>query len=687
MKCTINPKRILIRFLGMLLFVGVFFIASGNIIINRDEKLTVYYYDEFGNMISPQAPSDEGKYLFLPATANYNSLSLYISRGARVSSSTIDDEKTIVVSDSKEIDITQLFGEMKEGNRYEIHIRYNNENEKLYLMKSSNIPSLYISLVPDKAENSGLEYIHSDKKNYLAGKLVLIDGERVVKQKIISFKGRGNTTWTESKGKQPYNIKLSQKCELINGIEKAKDWCLLSNNAQPRWKCDRTGLATDFALSLYKDMGGKYAIDSQNVDLYIDGEYRGTYLLTEKVEFGEGRVPGDKTSYEYEDKSNSIIVYNYDAEEPNDTIKLNIDEEKSSIVEVIGKNGKTDEALASGIYAYKYAKKSKVKKTGDYLLETGFNRVKEDSWFITKRGVFFFLKEPQFSSKKQVQSIAIFVQKFENALFSDAGFDDNGRYYLDYIDISSFLYRWSLDLFLRQGDFMAFSTFFFVNCEEGVENQLVMAPAWDYDALELDIDDYFITKIGSDYGTAKNTVWVDQFLKRGDFYFALDEYNHQFINYVKSEIPRLLNQAEIIKSSQRMNEVLWDNEYDINCRYLIDGITHRLKRWENIWKSSLCGVKAISYSEGILVNISGEYDSVQWYKIDKDNYSSVELIPNAVDIVYKPEKRGIYLAAVAGKSIGYSTYSQQEPEKYVRNSQPTMVTEKTIIMMSNPISY
>ena len=39
-----------------------------------------------------------------------------------------------------------------------------------------------------------------------------------------------------------------------------------------------------------QDMGLQYAIDSAYVDLWLNGEYAGNYLLCEKIEVGENRV-------------------------------------------------------------------------------------------------------------------------------------------------------------------------------------------------------------------------------------------------------------------------------------------------------------------------------------------------------------------------------------------------------------
>ena len=98
----------------------------------------------------------------------------------------------------------------------------------------------------------------------------------------ISMKGRGNSTW--SMDKKPYNITFHKKAdydkkkavELIQGVE-AKKWSLLANSL------DNSLLRNKVALDLAQNLG--IGLDARFVDLWMNGEYLGNYLMTPKNDY------------------------------------------------------------------------------------------------------------------------------------------------------------------------------------------------------------------------------------------------------------------------------------------------------------------------------------------------------------------------------------------------------------------
>ena len=95
------------------------------------------------------------------------------------------------------------------------------------------------------------------------------------------IKGRGNYTWTLPK--KPYQIKLDGSRPVL-GMGSAKTWVLLANAADASLM--RNKVAYDLAASL----GLPGSPDSRWVDLRINGQYRGNYLITEKVEVKTNRL-------------------------------------------------------------------------------------------------------------------------------------------------------------------------------------------------------------------------------------------------------------------------------------------------------------------------------------------------------------------------------------------------------------
>lgn len=143
-----------------------------------------------------------------------------------------------------------------------------------YVMDNS-IPVLTINL-------SGKNTIdHINKFAYIDGTYSLIGGDVDIINQNLKIKGRGNSTWNHPK--KPFNIKLEQKADWL-GMGSAKRWVLIANY----W--DKTLLRNYLTMTLGRDVGLEFTPECHFVDLYINGEYRGNYLLTEKVELGKNRV-------------------------------------------------------------------------------------------------------------------------------------------------------------------------------------------------------------------------------------------------------------------------------------------------------------------------------------------------------------------------------------------------------------
>lgn len=96
------------------------------------------------------------------------------------------------------------------------------------------------------------------------------------------IRGRGNSTWLWYP-KKPYRIKLDKKASIL-GLGEDKDWVLLANYRDP------TNMMTTFVLNVAAGEGMAYTNHSRFVEVTLNGNYVGLYLLTEQVEQGKNRV-------------------------------------------------------------------------------------------------------------------------------------------------------------------------------------------------------------------------------------------------------------------------------------------------------------------------------------------------------------------------------------------------------------
>ena len=97
------------------------------------------------------------------------------------------------------------------------------------------------------------------------------------------IRGRGNTTWW-AYPKKPYRIKFEEKTSLF-GEKANKSWVLLALYNDFSLTKDR------LAFTIADALGTDVFVPSYNyVELYLNGEYNGIYLLTDQVDENKGRA-------------------------------------------------------------------------------------------------------------------------------------------------------------------------------------------------------------------------------------------------------------------------------------------------------------------------------------------------------------------------------------------------------------
>lgn len=168
-------------------------------------------------------------------------------------------------------------------------------------VQSGNVPTMYIDV-----SSGNMEYIHQKKGNEESGTMhfCTIDGECSNSFSIESIKGRGNATWEA--WKKSYSLTLTDQVDLM-GMGRAQRWILLANAYDP------TNLRNKIGYDLAKAAGMAYSPDSRWVDLYLNGEYAGVYLLCERNEVHPERVniAPDNSFLISREKAERLVSQNY----------------------------------------------------------------------------------------------------------------------------------------------------------------------------------------------------------------------------------------------------------------------------------------------------------------------------------------------------------------------------------------
>ena len=298
-----------------------------------------------------------------------------------------------------------------------VYLHINGGQEEVDKMNASDDHSYHCTGTMDIEVPDGFSYVDSDATL------------STVRGLGIDIRGRGNSTWNSVK--KPYKIKLDEKSEIL-GMGENKHWALIANAFDPSMMRNR------ITYWLGKQLGMEFTPSGYPVDVFMEGEYYGSYLLCETIRVGSNRV---------------------------DIHEL-------------------EEDITSGR-----------KLTGGYLLQflQDFGSV---SAFTTRKGANYQNQNPNFDpddggyeNDAQKNYIRGYVQEAEDAMYEGETPDENDASgyralnYRDYIDIDSASLYWLFQEFSKNTD--AFNTgssyFYKTRDKDGQPGKIFWGPLWDFD--------------------------------------------------------------------------------------------------------------------------------------------------------------------------------------------------------------
>lgn len=148
--------------------------------------------------------------------------------------------------------------------------------------QETSLPKLFINL----EENTPLTDV--TREEYVESSITLYNGdEDDIFGVGAKFKGRGNGSWIDSGPKRGYRIKFNDKLKPMDE-KKSKHWVLLAGANFYDPTLLKTKLAFDMADELFTDL--EYVSSAHHVELYVNGEYRGIYILAEHIRVQNNRV-------------------------------------------------------------------------------------------------------------------------------------------------------------------------------------------------------------------------------------------------------------------------------------------------------------------------------------------------------------------------------------------------------------
>ncbi len=214
-------------------------------------------------LIKGFADTDTDWYLFVPSSEDISAINItYTGDVAHCDAGNLDSE-TLTISKAFEKSGDSISITAADGTVYTVTVM------------QSDLPSVKISLT-----GLTLEDIHRDKNLRAYRSSLNITDASDANNNLsmlgnVQFKGRGNSSWREY-DKKGYQLTMPAPASVM-GMAPGEKWLLLANSS------DDSMLRNAVAFTLADRMDMAFAPDFRFVDLWIDGDYLGTYMLCEKI--------------------------------------------------------------------------------------------------------------------------------------------------------------------------------------------------------------------------------------------------------------------------------------------------------------------------------------------------------------------------------------------------------------------
>ena len=447
---------------------GILFLLlfTGNAFALRERTLTASCPSVSGEQVTARWKRGEMT-LFLPGCWDLTKMTLELEGSQTI----LLGEDNTEVPAGKETDLSGLTGQ-----KLRVLDGSGESRGILTILQGSDIPALMLHV-----DGEELKKVNNSKENVITeGRAVYIEADGTVSYDgaLEQMKGRGNNSFRYSK--KPYQIKLGEKVSL-SGMGKGKTWVLLAN-----W-VDVSLLRNQIVLDMSREIGLRNAVNCVQADVWINGNYHGLYLITEKIQIGKGRI--DIANLEKATEKVNSEPFNAGQ----------IITEKSAAYPLLRSYPEVkDPEDITGGYILTIEKKHRMK---DYVL----------AGFRTKEELSIRIKEPTYPSRAQTEYVFARLSEMQNAILAEDGIEPGtGKSYEEYLDVTSFAQRFLVEEWTKNYDFIGGSQFLYKDSD--LNDPLIYAgPSWDYDLCFGNMKDRGYPSAGkylTAYRKKNNVYWL-----------------------------------------------------------------------------------------------------------------------------------------------------------------------------------
>ena len=119
-----------------------------------------------------------------------------------------------------------------------------------------------------------------------------LDEDGCFEELSAQIRGRGKSSWT-AHAKKGFKLKFDEQVRMLGSSYKSRNWNFISNHADKSFI--RNMIAYDMSAA-FDGMG--YTTTHEYIDVYIDNQYYGFFMMCDDIDVGKGRIDYDKSFHE-----------------------------------------------------------------------------------------------------------------------------------------------------------------------------------------------------------------------------------------------------------------------------------------------------------------------------------------------------------------------------------------------------
>lgn len=470
---------------------------------------------------------------------------------------------------------------------------------------------------------------------------------------------RGNSTAFQDK--KPYKLKLADKADLfgLGGGTKNKHWVLLANCLDESLM--RNKLCYDLSGEL-----GLVSMRSEWVDVVMNGEYVGNYLLCQHIRIGDERVPAYDWSKAYEKLAEGAAALGGLSEDEQSDLEAQLEEDMSWLDTGTFEFGgvtyrakdcwKKFSSDVSGGYVFEIDQKKSKEPSFEWV-----NRESPNGWL--KLAVLVNTPEFAFTSRKMHDFVIDRWGRLADAWISGEGYDADGHHYSELADFDSMVAYWLANYVPCNNDAIGFSRYAWLD----VGGKVTFGPAWDFDigvgSLQARIDQGSGNAQGLvtdgwgevSYPASRPTVWLHGNSHENFFgHWTADPYFDYRVRErywaIRPYLEHIVEPGGLIDDykkklavSARANDIRWNNRIGFFGTPTAKGDVEELRDFLKARLAWLDGLLA-EVDDGI-ANLAGknqwgnsQYVGLQYWKLHTK--SVAPSVPSAPTVATEPLEAG-----------------------------------------------